>query len=168
MIVLIIIIAVISSVAVPAYARYHAWAGFQRSVRETTALLAEARDRAVQASADCRVRFDAQTETFMVTVETLDSNADLPTALQESPDAAPPEPRLFRLGEDIAVADFQVYRPSSASASGPGSAAIEFHFYEDGRSDGARFALLSQDGYRALVEVSPATGRVTVRDENEQ
>src|SRR2546429_7115710 len=70
MIVLIIIIAVVSSVAVPAYSRFNATAKFQSVVRETMAMLDSARLTAIQSGADVTVQFDAQSATFMVVTQT--------------------------------------------------------------------------------------------------
>jgi len=169
-IVLIIIIAVLSGVAVPAYSRFYARSKFQRSVQEVVGLLAWARDAAIQAGADSIVRFDAQTETFMVTVESPSVGEDAPLAFQETPEAlVPPQPRLLRLGEDVSARDLQVYNPSASAGGLPAGqpSVTEFRFYEDGRSDGAVFTLLSQDGFRAEFEIAPLTGRVVVHDEGE-
>lgn len=167
-IVLIIIIAVLSSVAVPRYARFYARTKFQQSVQAVVGLLAWAREAAIQTGADNLLRFDAQTETFLVTVETPRLEDDLPTALVGASDAADLlEPRALTLGENVVVRDFAVYnlRPPSAAATADRPSMPQLRFREDGSCDGARFLLLSQDGYRAEIEVAPLTGRVVVHDE---
>ncbi len=168
MLVLIIIIAIISAIAVPAYARFLIQARFQNSVQNTVSLLTWAREAAVQAGSDSIVRFDAQTESFLVTVEPQSPVSDLPTALQEAQETSPTSnSRGYRVGEDIAVANFTVY-DSTAGVSGGGliAPATELKFHEDGSTNGGRLVMVSQSGYASAIEISPVTGRVSAVDTN--
>lgn len=169
MVTLIIIIAVISAVVVPSYTRFRARGEFQSVVETLRGELSEARNLAVQNGTDSVVRFDPQTDVFMVTVDVPDAPTDVPETMQESADAvtAPP-PRIVPLAGSVAVREFQVLPPDSQSAdsnqqtNGP----AEMRFHEDGRSDGGLITLVSEFGYAAQLEVSPLTGVVTVRDDN--
>lgn len=169
MLVLIIIIAVLTSVAVPAYARFHARAKFQQSVQETVSLLAWARDQAIQNGADSVIRFDPQTETFQVTVETPGADADRPSAVQESQEAgAPAAPRTLNLGDEVAIPDFTVYGAQQSMAASPDNTRRELRFHDDGRSNGAQFVMVRPgDSYAVLIDISPAAGRITTRNPNE-
>jgi Tfp pilus assembly protein FimT len=171
MLVLIIIMAVISSVAVPAYSRFYAHAKFLQSVQQVSSLLTWARDAAMQSEGESTVRFDPQTAAFTVTVETPDTSGDQPAAVQDStePPALQSESHATTLGENVTVADFSVLDPlagsnqtTSARTQGP-----ELRFHEDGSADAARLVLASAEGYHALLEVVPTTGRVVVTDANE-
>src|SRR5437899_2022414 len=84
MLVLIIIIAVLSSVVVPAYARFHEKAKFHQGVQQMVEFLASAREEALKAGSDAVVRFDPQTEALAFSVETQTPNTDVPTAMQTS------------------------------------------------------------------------------------
>ena len=165
MLVLIIILAMLSSVVVPASTRFYAKAKFQQSVQDIVGLLAYARSSAIESNTESVVRFDAQTDTFMVTRDSTTPAADVPSALQESQDAAPiPESRISRLGDDIMVADFKSYDPTGDSNSSMGQKMAELRFHEDGSSSGGQFVLRSMNGYAEIVEVAPMTGRATATD----
>ena len=165
MLVLIIIIAVMSSVVVPASSRFYAKAKFQQNVQNVVGLLSYARSAAIDSNSDAVVKFDAQTETFMVTLESQTPATDLPTALQEAQiNAQTPDTRVGRLAEDIIVTNFQAYDPTGSAASAMGQKAAELRFHEDGSSAGGQFVLQSLDGYTAVIEVAPMTGRATASD----
>ena len=166
MLVLIIIIAVLCSVAVPAYARFHSKVKFQQAVQETVNVLAWARDQAIQSGADSTVRFDAQTATFHVAIETPASPTDSPTAMEESGEqsAAPSPSRMLALSDDVAVTDFVVYSPAVGALDSGMGAQHEIRFHEDGNCDGARFLLRGTGNYAEVIEISPTSGRVTARD----
>src|SRR4051794_29344581 len=58
MVVMIMIIAILSSVAVPAYHRFRARTQFEATVQKTVSLLAWARAAAIESNADAVVRYD--------------------------------------------------------------------------------------------------------------
>jgi prepilin-type N-terminal cleavage/methylation domain-containing protein len=178
MIVLIIIIAVITAVAVPAYSRFYAHIKFDGSVQQVMSLLAFARDSAVQASRDSTLQFDPGSETFAVAVDTPDPSPDQPTALQDAANIESQQlvpPRTATLGQDVGVVDFQVFQKGSSqgnpnpqsgmNSQGAGNNTI--HFHQDGSSDAANFTIAGQEGFRVDVEVSPLTGRARIKDEGE-
>src|SRR5664279_1966395 len=116
MVVIIIIMAVISSVAVPAYARFHQRALFQQGVHQVAELLTWARDAAVQSEGESTVRFDQQADTLSVTIEMPDTSGDLPTAMQvnqEVPSAS--DARSFVLGENMTISEFSARDPQTDS-----------------------------------------------------
>jgi Tfp pilus assembly protein FimT len=165
MLVLIIILAVLSSILVPASARSFAKARYQHSVQDVVGMLTYARNAAIDSNAESVVRFDAQTDTFVVTVETSSPSADLPTAMQETQEAVQvPESRVGKLADDIMVADFRSFDQSGETSGAMGQRMAELRFHEDGSSAGGQFVLRSADGYASVVEVAPMTGRATATD----
>ena len=78
MIVLIIIIAVMSSLAVPTYSRFHASMEFKQSVRSVIGLLQHARQAAIQSNADATLSYDSRSGTFVVEVEAPEPGQDNP------------------------------------------------------------------------------------------
>jgi prepilin-type N-terminal cleavage/methylation domain-containing protein len=174
MIVLIIIIAIVTSIAVPSYSHFLAHTRFNSSVQEVMSLMAFARDSSVQSGRDTIVRFDHSSETFEVAVDTPDPSPDLPTALQdqnaEVQQVIPP--RTATLGEDVGVVDFQVFskgmaQGNSNSQNSQSSANSTLRFHQDGSSDAANFTIAGQEGFRADIEISPLTGRARIRDDDE-
>ncbi len=172
LIVVIIIIAVVSSLTVPEYFKLHARAKFDRSTQSVIGILAYARDTAVQSGSDTIVRFDPSSETFTITLDQTDTGSDIPLALQQqSIDAnVVIPPRMEGLGQDVGVTNFQVLQPTGQipttmpqQQSTPG----EFRFHGDGSSDGVQFKLVSSDGYSANIAVAAATGKVSVKSEYE-
>lgn len=165
MLVLIIILAMLSSVVVPASTRFYAKAKFQQNVQDVVGLLAYARSSAIESNSESVVRFDAQTDTFMVTRDSTTPATDVPTALQDTQDAAQiPDSKITRLGEDVMVADFKSYDPAGDSNSSMGQKMAELRFHDDGSSSGGQFVIRSMNGYSAIVEVAPMTGRATAAD----
>ena len=63
---IIIIIAVVSALVVPAYARYWSKAKFESSVHQIEEMLSDARDKAVELDTTTTVSFNKQSQTFMV------------------------------------------------------------------------------------------------------
>lgn len=168
MIVLIIIIAVLSSVAVPRYARFYARVRFDGTVQKVVSFLAWVREMAREQGADMVVQFDPQTETFTALLQRADDSADMPIALQDAQGTPlPPEPRTLTLDEDVTVAEFAVYDRSTSigTLNSPGNGRNQIRFHEDGSADAARLLLRSMDGYETLLEIVPLTGRVVVADE---
>jgi prepilin-type N-terminal cleavage/methylation domain-containing protein len=164
MVVMIMIIAILSSVAVPAYHRFRMKTRFDESVQKTVSLLAWARAAAIESNADAVVRFDHTSGAFMVAVEANPPTDDAPAALQDAEHAPqPPQPRMEALGEDVAVAQFSVNQVQPGMNAQNGIQEMRFH--EDGSADGAHIALVSAGGYRAFLQVLPMTGRTVVSDE---
>lgn len=167
MLVMIIIIAVLSSVAVPKYYDFAMKSRFQESVHRVLAMFSDARDKAIQSGADCVVRFDPQSATFVVETELSPPEADQPAALQDSPDSLPALPsEPLQLGENITVSDFQMMDPTQQQQRPMDrSRTMEIHFHDDGRADGAAIMLAGAEGERAAIEIASLTGRASLRED---
>jgi type II secretory pathway pseudopilin PulG len=161
---IILIIAVVSSVVVPAYARFWSKARFDAAVRNVRDIFAYAREQAVLNDTEAVVTFDGRSQTFAAIVNPPPPLTDLPAALQNTAvGAAPhtaPAPKGVQLGEEFQIADLS--SGAQGAASGAGNRATEIRFRGDGTSDGARVVLRSSAGYQATLIVWPATGRITV------
>lgn len=170
MVVVIFIIAIVSSIVVPAYSHMVAKARFQKSVQSVVELLTWARNAAKQAGADSSVKFDAQSDTFAVTVESAGQVADLPSALQqtqtqETTDAQ--NSRMYKLDEEAIITNFTVYNGGvQETAQAQTGMPNEIRFHEDGSSNGGQFVMTGIDGHSIGVNISPLTGRVETVDSN--
>ena len=165
MLVMIMIIAILSSVAVPRYYDFAMKSRFHESVLKVVSVFTEARNKAIQSGADCIVRFDPQNGAFIVESEVAAPGGDQPVALQEQPDTsavAATEP--MRLGEDIIIGDFQKDE-SQSSQTRERMRVMEIRFHEDGRAEAAMIELQSSGGDRAVIEITPLTGRAAIREE---
>jgi prepilin-type N-terminal cleavage/methylation domain-containing protein len=167
MLVLIIIMAVLSSVVVPAYSRLRDQSAFDAHIGDLVGFLAQMRSLAVEQGCDVELTFDAQSESFRARAETGDLSGDLPTVMAGTLEATPTAlERTFTFPEDFAVADFQVFGPEvylNAAASAQ-QATIRFH--EDGTSDGMRFVVQRATGQSATITVWPSTGLAEVESGN--
>jgi Tfp pilus assembly protein FimT len=169
MIVLIIIIAVMSSLAVPTYSRFHDNMRFKQSVRSVIAVLQQARQSAIQNNSDATLSYDSRSGSFLVEVEVPDPGQDQPVALQESQDAASvPAARMTTLGEDVVVEEFQVLDKNTGALSMQSGAGPHITFHDDGTCDGARIVLVSSQGHREEIDVWPTTGRASIASEDNQ
>ena len=160
--------AILSAVAVPSYTRLHARAQFDGSVQEVISLFRWARENAVETGLETSVRFDQQAATFIALTQSPEVITDAPTAVmeqQEQQEQSAIPPRVYELGEDIAVADFQSYRETLGNTSADSAGTATVRFRHDGSSDGARFLLYSSGGYRAMIEVGAATGKASLIEE---
>jgi hypothetical protein len=95
---------------------------------------------------------------------------DAPTVLieqQEEQEQALIPPRLYEIGQDIAVAEFQSYRDAASLNTTDSAARSTVRFRHDGSCDGARFLLVSSSGHRAMVEIAAATGKPSIVEELE-
>ncbi len=171
MVVLIIIMAVLSSIAVPTYSHFKARMEFAASVREVVGLFAYARDAAVQNDTECTVHFDAQSATFVVTVEEPPLISDAPTALVDTQDTAQsaPESQRVVLGEDVAVGNFSVQSvddpQGTINQTGTVSTVV---FRPNGTSDAAQFTMAAVEGFTSRLSLVPTTGLVVVADGDEE
>ena len=171
LVVVIIIMSVLSAIAVPSYSRLRDRSRFDGSVQDVITLYRWARDSAVESGLETTVRFDTQTATFMGITEQPQVLADMPTVMieqqeQQGQQIARP-PRVHTLGDDLAVVDFQTYRPEDTFASTGAEAASTIRFRPDGSCDGGRFRLIAASGYRAQIEIAAATGKPSIIEEFE-
>ena len=170
------ILAVLTSLAVPSYWRMHSKVKFDQAVQTVLQVMSSARELAIQTGADTTVKFDQQSETFTVTVETVDQSTDVPSQLQESQtndQQTLQQPRMSRVSDEVGVVGFQVNQGSnySQSANGPSNSAQggnTLRFKPDGSCDGASFTIISTGNYRVNVEVSALTGKASIKEDFEQ
>lgn len=162
LLVVIIIIAITSTVIVPAYARFWDRTRFDFALSGFQDMFVYAREQAILNDTTALLAYDPQSGTLTVAVQPTLPQADQPLALSQASDleavsAAAPAPRTFQLGEEFALARFTT----------GGEAGTTLRFRSDGTCEGAEALLISQAGYAAHLLVSPATGRVTVEDVSE-
>src|ERR1700722_9662317 len=82
--IVIVIIAVMAAVVVPAYLRFLGHAKFRSKVREVQDLFAYAREQAVSLDSPVTLSYSAQSESFTVTLPTPPAQTDQPVALSGS------------------------------------------------------------------------------------
>ncbi|MGC8666735.1 MAG: pilus assembly FimT family protein [Chthonomonadales bacterium] len=164
MLVVIVIMAVFASVAVPQYSRMLARADFDAALQTVVEALDTAKDMAIRYGADSTVTFDAQTQGLTVSIPAPAPATDAPIVMQDQLSAQPlPEPRVLNLGEKVMITNFQSF---SDTGSVPGSASgAAIRFRDDGSSSGGRLTIVSAEGYSAVVEVAPATGNPRITDQ---
>ncbi len=162
LIVVIIIIAIMSSVVVPAYARFWERTHFDVAVGAVKDLFAYAREQAVANDTTATVAFDSQNEALVAVVMPQAPPTDQPVALAEADNSdtqpgllPPPLRRVLSLGTEMAITRF---------ATGVGDGKPVVRFRGDGTCDGAEITLVSANGYATHLFVSPATGRVLMDD----
>ena len=153
LIVVITIIAVMTSVVTPAYFRYWDKSKFESAATTLVEALSFARDCAIQNDVSTRVLFTSSDQRVHVSCPAPLSRNDGPVADQSSSASAGAEDRDFILYDEFAISDFR-------SASGRNR--NEFRFNGDGTSDGAEIMLISSKGYSARVTVSASNGSVTM------
>lgn len=163
MIVLIIIMAVLSATAVPAYSRLRDRAVFQVRVNQLVSFLANARAQAIDLKTRVEMRFDPQTDTFTVRGESAFDSADMPTDLAESAESATVlYERSLTLPDDYRIVDYTVFGPEAVFGNLASSQETVTYFREDGTCDGVRFMLVRNTGDAAVVTLWPTTGTVDV------
>jgi len=164
MVVIIIIMAVMSGVAVPAYSRFQERVEFDGRVGQIVGFLSQARAQAIDLGMQIEVRFDPQTETFAASGTATVLDGDIPTDLSSTTDAAAVEYyRVLTIPPDYRVADMQVFGPEALTTSTSGRSDVVIYFREDGTCDGLRFTLI-RDATRDAETITlwPTTGAVDV------
>lgn len=163
---IIIIIAMVSAIVVPSYARYWSKAKFESSVHQIEEMLSEAKDKAVELDTTTTVSFDKQSQTFTVMSILPPAQNDQPSSMsasdqQSSLMSQKNIPTTISLGGDIGVVQFQAGGASPSSNSGVATTSSALHFHGDGSSDGARIVLASSTGNSTNLTIWPANGRLT-------
>jgi prepilin-type N-terminal cleavage/methylation domain-containing protein len=165
MLVLIIIVAVISSVMVPRYAQFAAATKFRRDVRRIAEVLAWARESAIENDTSATVQFDRQTETFVVTLDPNTPADDMPSVFSDSTNqnaqSGTPAPRVLTLEEYLLV---RISPNSSQNSSNSQNSDSQntLHFNSDGSCEGWILDIASpQTNSTERIVVSPTTGRIT-------
>lgn len=167
LLVMIIIIAVVASVAVPSYGRFWARTRFNGAVREVRDLIAFARERAILLDTTTAVLLDTSNQAFQAMVQLPLPTQDLPVALvtaisDPTTTLMQETSRSYQLDSEYAVVEFTL----TASAGGTlgNRPTNELRFRSDGTCDGAQITLTSQSGYTTTLTVWPGTGRITVEE----
>lgn len=163
MIVIVIIMAVVSSAAVPAYSRVVQRVAFRQAVTDVADLLAWSRYQASASGASVAVHIDAQRDELSCEPAAPPGDLDLPVELSTgSADARQPSVRRVRLPEDVRIVEVRKASEGSGTADTPGKVDTLVTFEDDGSCEGAAIQIVSRHGYNADLEVAAATGRVFI------
>ncbi len=163
--VVILIIAVVAAVMVPAYAGFYSKTRFDAEIRRQQDYFAEARERAIKDDTTVTVHFEHGAAAFSIAIDPLPQQSDLPTAmltaagtdLSLSPDVSP-----YHIGNDFRVENFVTSSAGSGSGGPLANSQSDVQFRGDGTSDSAEYDIKSGDGYFAHLTLSPMTGRLTL------
>lgn len=167
--VVILMIAVMAGVVVPAYNHYFAKAQFEGTARQVQDIFAFAREQAILRDTTVTVSYDPQNHAFLAQVAPSQPQTDLPVALANTvnPDGTATQSgetqKAFQLNSEVNVASFSVSSNPNATTA-PSGNGNQLHFLADGTVEGAMLALTSADGYTAQYQLWPATGRLTRLD----
>ena len=174
MVVVIIIVAVMAGVLVPAYGRFYSRAKFDATVRDVQDVFAYAREQALAKDAPVTLMFDPGSETFAVNVTAPPPPTDQPLAFPDvkTDSASVPETHVTQLGSSMAINGFSATDTgqNSGGSAGMGSnragrGSTIVHFRPDGTSDGAELTLLgAENGYMAHMTLNPGNARLTLDD----
>ena len=158
----ILIIAVVSAVIVPAFAGFYEKARFDAEIRRTQDYFALAHERAVKGDTNVTLHFEHGISEFSMVVDPLPPQNDLPTAMltasgtdmSAGSDVAP-----YHVGSDFQIEGF-TSSGVGATAAGTTGGQADVHFHGDGTSDTASFVIASRQGYTANMALSPMNGRL--------
>lgn len=177
LLVVIIIIAVMTSILVPAYGRYLEKARFDSVIHEVQDAFAYAREKAVANDTTVMLSYDPQSETFIATVTPPPPPTDQPTALLTGPngeavtDTGVETPYTVQLDPQYTITNFTTGAQTSGNNAGPNTRqgnAPQINFKGDGTCDGAAFTLTSSAGRSASFTLLPASGRLIVENNQGQ
>jgi len=171
MIVVVIIVAVMASVLVPAYSKFYARQRFDSSVQDVQGAFAYARELSLQLDAPVTLNFDPQSETFAVDGSQLAPPVDQPSNFPDvtSNNATLSQTHVVPLDPGVRIVGFSTTDDSLDSVSGPnaqptaggGRGATSVHFRPDGTSDGAELTVVDPvNGYSVHLTLQPATSRM--------
>ena len=168
LIVIIVIIATMASIVVPAYSRFLERTRFNGVVSDIVDLFADARERAIAKDTTVTVSFNPASMTFALDVQPPPRPRDLPVAFVQ-PDGegdflakySSGGKRGYQLREDFAIMGFVAGVGGNASRSrGEG-----VHFQNDGTCEGAKIGVASDKGYVAQITVQANTGNILVENQ---
>ena len=172
--VVILMVAVMASIVVPAYNRYYAKSQFENTARQVQDIFAFAREQAITRDTTVTVTYDPQNHAFQAQVAQAQPQTDLPVALSGTVNSdgtstqSGETQKSARLGADVNVASFSVSSNPNANASAPTTgtgSSNQLNFLPDGTVEGATLEITSADGYSAQYQLWPATGRLTRMDQ---
>ncbi len=163
MIVLIIVMALLSSVAVPAFSRLRDRAAFEAKVAQVMSFFTQTRAQAIELGMQVEVRFDPQSESFTARGDTTMTGQDLPTDIAATSETATVlYERSLALPSDYRIEDLQVFGPEAVAGTMASRTETVLYFHEDGTCDGLRFTLVRDTGHAAVITLWPTTGAVDV------
>ena len=175
MVVVIIIVAVVTAMLVPAYSRYYVRQRFDASVGDVQDAFAYAREQALAKDAPVTLVYDAQSDSFAINLSPLPPPSDQPVSFPDmsADNATLTQARSIRLDRNVSITGFTSTNTSLDSVSGGGASrnsngrgATSVHFRSDGTSDGAELTVVdSANGNMAHMVLQPGSGRLT-RDDN--
>ena len=177
MVVVIIIVAVMTSVIVPAYARFYARASFDAEVRQVQDVFAYAREQAVQRDTAVTLNFNPQSESFDITLLPPTPPTDQPTAYANAntDTSTLAVSHTVQLSSKVGVTGFTatdtsqgIVPGSTAGNANGGRGQTTVNFRADGTSDGAELTVVSAENpYSAHLTLHPGNARLTL-DEDTQ
>lgn len=166
LVVIIVVIATVSSIVLPSYNRFWERTRFQGVVRDITELFADARERAINKDTTVAVHFDASIQTFVLDVTPPKPPRELPVAFTSGEDTTLQEratsggKRGYQLREGTVIPLFMV-----GGSNGRGEVTSEsLHFHSDGTNEGARVRVINEKGYSATIQVMPTTGQISTQE----
>ncbi len=169
--IVIIIIAVMASIIVPAYVRYLSTIRFQVACRQVQDIFGYAREQAISLGTPVTLRFDRQSETFAVETPAPTPQPDLPSAMSNGDAAGAAatsqvarDPRTFALDRNQAVSQYTVLPPDVplSGSQGGNSGPNDLHFQPDGSVESMQMTMIQEDGKEAHFILHPAAGRLVL------
>ena len=177
MVVVIIIVAVMTSVIVPAYARFYARANFDGQVRQVQDVFGYAREQALQRDTTVTLNFNPQSESFDVTLlpptppndqPTVYSNANADTSTLSLSHTVQLSSTVGIVGFTATDTSQGIVPGSSAGNGNGGRGATTVSFRSDGTSDGAELTVVSaENNYSAHLTLHPGNARLTLDDDTQ-
>jgi Tfp pilus assembly protein FimT len=168
--VVILMIAVMASVVVPAYNHFYSKAQFENQAREVQDIFAFAHETAINRNTTVTVSYDSGSHAFKAQVAPPQPQTDVPVALQGTinPDGTATQPgpaqKITQLDSGISVTGLQVSSNPNITTLGEVGSGNQLHFLPDGTVEGATLGINSSDGYSAQFQLWPSTGRLTRTD----
>ena len=171
--VVILLIAVMAGIVIPAYSRFYARSNFENTARQVQDIFSFAREQAIVRDTTVTVTYEAQNHAFVAQVAPPHPQTDMPVALATNVNTdgmagqGGDMQKSYRLDTDVNIGSFTV---SSGAAGTPSTASggtvggNQLHFLSDGTVEGATVAITSSEGYMAQFQLWPATGRLTRMD----
>ncbi len=173
--VVILLIAVMASIVVPAYSRFYAKSQFENTARQVQDIFAFAREQAIVRDTTVTVTYDPQNHAFLAQAAPPEPQTDLPVALSatDSPNggmtAGGESQKSYQMDPDVSIGAFSVSsNPNSGTDAGGSGSGNKLHFLSDGTVESATLTITSADGNRAQFQLRPATGRLSRMDTNVQ
>jgi prepilin-type N-terminal cleavage/methylation domain-containing protein len=170
--IVIVIIAVMSAVVVPAYVRYLGHVRFQAKVKQVQDLFAYAREQAIALDTTVTLKYDKGSARFTVELPDSSPSNDQPSAfsngtqVQDAHGQAAPPPRVVQLDPEQSVSNYIVSQGTNSTSTSANSTVQsgqnELHFQGDGTVETLDMSIAQSDGKKAHLQLWPATGKLTL------